>query len=669
MDLVIARDEGIISIDNQPLAVDTSLVPSNVSVVIYDCTAGAGNMEYNDRLRLLEPFIDVTPYVSFVNAWLTAAINQITLAQAKLVKIGLIEGIFNSKRQLPITVLGYTWDATDQSLLGMQAAITAWDVASAVTTADATFSANVNAMTVVTPSTPAAANAVTPATSSIPNILLVNPDGQHDTSWAWQSAGPGVTGVSGGDLTQQPNATMQKSPINAPPVIAGPPIDWPPLNSTVMVRLTMAQMRQLIWSILWRRTQLQATRVTKTNTINGLDKVASVITYDVTTGWDTVDAPAPPVGTISGGGIIDIGGGGGGGPLVILVTRAGPWQTGGYANWDGYTVAVAIAASALTMLDGGAKTRLVLEGFNFSFAKCYIGPRVPQSTGQSPEKAYTPNPDPAGLVQVTFNGQPGGRIAAISGNSGTLTSDDLPQAIDGTNGIVVYLVAIASGSGSADWGTGAFGFDTWYTFGDHALDPNRRPGGSPYTHYGAFPVSVYLVQSIYTAAGFYPRLPPMNFVQGSSGWGGYTIAISIDANKISPVIGGNKTKISVQGFGPFTFDKCYIGPRAFSHPFGFEMVSTSQLFFNNGNAGAFVGVGQTLFSDELAHGIDATNGIVIRFHATAGGIYTTNGGTPGFNSYYLLGDLASQVTGGNWNLTQSSAYLVTQIFGSYPAAT
>jgi len=665
LDFVIAHDEGIVSIDNQPLTVDTSLVPSNVALVSYDCSSGVGNLEYNDRLRLLEPFVDVTPYASFVNAWLTQASSiafPITLAQAKIVKIGLVDGIFNSQRQLPITTQGQTWDASDQSLTGMQAAVTSWDVVSAITNGDATFSANVNAMSLQTPLTTAlSASAITGAVDNIPSYYPYDAAGQ-----TWVASPYFVTSVSGGGVTQNPNVVMNKAPIDPPPAIIGPPIDWPPLNSTVMVRLTMANMRALIWSILWRRTQLQATRRTKTADINALATIAGVIAYDVTSGWTTTAAPPPPVGTVGGGGIIDIGGGGGPPSGIILVTRAGPWQTGGYANWDGYTIAVAIAASALTMLDGGAKTRLVLEGFNFSFAKCYIGPRVVQSTGQSPEKAYTPNPDPGGLVQVTFNGQPGGHIAAVAGNSGTLTSDDLPQAIDGTNGIVVYLVAIASGSGSADWGTGAFGFDTWYTFGDHALDSNRRPGGSPYTHYGAFPISVYLVQSIYTATGFYPRLPPMSFFQGSSGWGGFTIAIVIDANKISPIIGGNKTKISVQGFGPFTFDKCYIGPRATSHPTGIEMVSTSQLLFN-GNAGASVGVGQTLFSDELAHGIDATNGIVIRFHVTSGGIYKTSG-TPSFNSYWLLGDFASQVTGGNWNVEQSSAYLVTQILGSYPAA-
>jgi hypothetical protein len=92
------------------------------------------------------------------------------------------------------------------------------------------------------------------------------------------------------------------------------------------------------------------------------------------------------------------------------------------------------------------------------------------------------------------------------------------------------------------------------------------------------------------------------------------------------------------------------------------------LFFNNGNAGASIGAGQTLFSDELAPGIDGSNGLVIRFHITAGGLYETFG-TPGFTSYYAVGDYAAQSTGSSsWNVVSNLMYVVSQILGSYPAA-
>jgi hypothetical protein len=98
-----------------------------------------------------------------------------------------------------------------------------------------------------------------------------------------------------------------------------------------------------------------------------------------------------------------------------------------------------------------------------------------------------------------------------------------------------------------------------------------------------------------------------------------------------------------------------------------EMASSTQLFFNNGNAGASIGAGQTLFSDELAQGTDGTNGLVIRLHITAGGLYETSG-TPGFTSYYSVGDYAVQSTGGpGWNVVPNLMYVVSQILGSYPA--
>jgi hypothetical protein len=171
----------------------------------------------------------------------------------------------------------------------MQAAIAAWDVAAAVTSADSQFSSNVNGMTVRTPLNPGvAASDITGVYSSIANYF--------SASWPYSGTRPPLGGswgpstsyvysVYGGNVTQQPNVRMQKDPINAPASVAGPPIDWPPLNSTVMVRMSMASMRSLIASIQQRRTTLQNTQLAKTTAINGCTTVAGVISYDVTTGW------------------------------------------------------------------------------------------------------------------------------------------------------------------------------------------------------------------------------------------------------------------------------------------------------------------------------------------------------------------------------------------------
>jgi hypothetical protein len=277
LDLVIARSEGVVSIDNQPLAIDTTPVPSIVSIVAYDCSGGAGNIEYNDRLRLLEPFIDVTPYVSLVNAWLTAAeLVAISLAQAKQVKIGLVDGIFNSKRQLPIMTQGNTWDATDQSLLGMQSSVMAWDVAGAVTVADAILSDNVNKVQYLGAMPVGVAASAAVATTGTVSYYDAGVDSGATSTFA--------TGASGGGVTQQPVVVASKGGVDSAP-LSQPTIDWPPLNSTVMVRMSMANMRALITSIQTRRTSLQNTQIAKKNAINALTTVAAVIAYDVTTGW------------------------------------------------------------------------------------------------------------------------------------------------------------------------------------------------------------------------------------------------------------------------------------------------------------------------------------------------------------------------------------------------
>jgi hypothetical protein len=288
VDLVIARSEGIVAIDNQPLAVDTSPLASNIALVAYDCTAGKGSIEYNDRLRLLEPFIDMTPYAPFVNAWLTQAAlvtdTPLTLPLAKTIKLSLVDGIFNSKRQLPITALGRTWDASDQALMGMQAAIVSWDVAGAAFAADATLVNDFNNIGIATTRIAnASANAAFSADSA--PFTYIDSFSPPPNQTPHSGAIAFMTAVAGGGITG--NAAFSANygrPLSAI-TTQGPSISWPPLNSTVSVTLAMSDMRSLISSINSRRTTLQNTRLTKQNAINALSTIAAVIAYDVTTGW------------------------------------------------------------------------------------------------------------------------------------------------------------------------------------------------------------------------------------------------------------------------------------------------------------------------------------------------------------------------------------------------
>jgi hypothetical protein len=296
MDFLIARSEGIVSIDNQPLGVDTSALPVNVAIVAYDCSGGAGNIEYSDQLRVLAPFIDITPYVPFANTWLTAASAivgmPVTLAQAKRVKIGLVDGIFNSKRQLPINYVGNTWDATDQSMIGMQTMINAWSVETDITTADAILADNMQKLQVLIHQT---GNASQPAayasgTGSIDAAVRFD---KHLSGGVWDGTYvriPGtsptwVTSVGGGGVNAQPTYVPIPAGQIGYQTTTGPSVSWTPLNATAPVSLSMTSMRTLISNIQTRRGSLQSTRLTKTNAINLLTTVAAVIAYDVTTGW------------------------------------------------------------------------------------------------------------------------------------------------------------------------------------------------------------------------------------------------------------------------------------------------------------------------------------------------------------------------------------------------
>jgi hypothetical protein len=292
VDFVVARSEGIVAIDNQPLAVDTSPLATNIELIAYDCTNGSGKIEYNDRLRLLDTFIDVTPYVRFVNAWLSQAAlittTPLTLPLAKNIKLALVDGIFNSKRQLPITTLGRTWEATDQALMGMQAAVVSWDIAAAASSADTSLTHNFNGMGINT-SHSSYVSASPPtvygggAISYVPHYTT-NQDGTFSTGNNVNSAGF-VGGVGGGGFASQANFNAAYSSALQSTTTKGPNIDWPPLNSSVTVSLAMTDMQSLINSINVRRTALQNTWLAKRNAINALSTIAVVIAYDVTTGW------------------------------------------------------------------------------------------------------------------------------------------------------------------------------------------------------------------------------------------------------------------------------------------------------------------------------------------------------------------------------------------------
>src|SRR5215469_1535541 len=106
------------AVDNaNVIGMDYSILPSNVEIV--EWKNGLGEIEYNDRPRLRENFIDVTPYCSLFQQYMTLLMG-ITLPQAKKIQIDLIAVLFESKRQAPyhypVAAGDYYWDASDATM-------------------------------------------------------------------------------------------------------------------------------------------------------------------------------------------------------------------------------------------------------------------------------------------------------------------------------------------------------------------------------------------------------------------------------------------------------------------------------------------------------------------------------------------------------------------------
>jgi hypothetical protein len=246
---LIAPEEGLLAIDNQPLNIDMSSMPKNISIIAYNCSNGVGQVEYNDRLKLFDWFGDVSPYIQFLNKWLTVAAaltaTPLTLPQSKYVQIGLVDALYNSKRQAPIAALGYNWDASDPAVAAMQAALASWDVVAAASAADAALAQSVNGMTIDTQT-------------------VQNPGPPGGQTWT---------------------STSTHSGINAPGMALGPTVFWPTYNYTALVQLTMAQMRVIIDQIHQRQMNLDSVRQSKETAIKLKTSIADVIAYDIVSGW------------------------------------------------------------------------------------------------------------------------------------------------------------------------------------------------------------------------------------------------------------------------------------------------------------------------------------------------------------------------------------------------
>lgn len=305
----IYSPDSVVVVDNAIAVVSLAALPANVVVVAYQ--VDQGSIEYNDRPNLRTPFTDPAPYQPFINLWITAAAAQtpvLQLAQAKQVKVDLVEAIFHHKRRLPYAYGSWSYDAHDESVtnLDLQVQATATvstDVSGLVASINAAFASitsqvngtvgGVNAMVSANNSSAGAVNAwsaaydanfsrlqlsLTSPPANATQYVIMSPVAD---SWrtglgsgGFQSMA-GVGGISG--------ATV--SGAATPGFSHNGNITLQPLNAATPQSIPATDVSAALQGIANRRNSLNTNRLTKQIAINGLTTIAAVTAYDATTGW------------------------------------------------------------------------------------------------------------------------------------------------------------------------------------------------------------------------------------------------------------------------------------------------------------------------------------------------------------------------------------------------
>jgi hypothetical protein len=257
MRFFISRADDLMAIDNVAVTMDCSSLPESVIYVIWN-EAGDGFVESNTGVALRTSFSDPSPYQPLIDDWMTAmaaATPALTVAQAQVVKVELVEALFEAYRIAPIAYSvaaapGASWDASDEGVAALTLALF-----SALLAAFATLVGQTN--TVI-----AAINA------QLLNVAFVF--NAASITVLWNGSSP-----SGGSQAMQSIAGFTNSVS----------ISWTPIGATAPVALSATECIGLLAAIVARRASLQAARLTNEAAIDALNTVAAVIAFDVTAGW------------------------------------------------------------------------------------------------------------------------------------------------------------------------------------------------------------------------------------------------------------------------------------------------------------------------------------------------------------------------------------------------
>jgi hypothetical protein len=258
-------------VSSVPASISMSGLPA-ASYIAWGDGSG-GTITYPGQLNVgTATFSDPSSYQSYFNAWITAmAANApaLSLAQAKFLKCGFINSVYNAKRQLPASVAvsagNFAFDVSDAGLIkfipmvGLILVDQINSISSGLTT---------NAQAAITGVTTKVNSSIGTLNS---NLATNNADIQQ-----WLGGSIGFT-------PSEP--TISATTVSSVAAIAEPTFQMVPIGGTSPIVLTGADMQAIFTAAVNRNAGYQVTNATKQAAVNALSTIAAVAAYDATAGW------------------------------------------------------------------------------------------------------------------------------------------------------------------------------------------------------------------------------------------------------------------------------------------------------------------------------------------------------------------------------------------------
>jgi hypothetical protein len=269
-------------------AITSNALPANVGFVQWDGAKGSGLITYNDRTPIPEVFLDLSPYQTYVDQWMTSAAFSTTpaliLDQAQSIKNGFVDGLWAGKRQAPIVVstsLGmFTFDASDSSWSTMWMAVICTLNAAANTALAALTASAQTGLTGLKNSINQNIVAVFSADAANLQSQLVNNWNALNTEFGGTGFSmPGTSAMNGFGNTTFTN-------LVAPTVLA---LDGSsqilPLGATTFPPFTVADVAAVVSAIQAQRNSTMAARNDRQISIMSFRTIQDVVAFDATAGW------------------------------------------------------------------------------------------------------------------------------------------------------------------------------------------------------------------------------------------------------------------------------------------------------------------------------------------------------------------------------------------------